>query len=583
MSVRLSFGSRAGGSTDYQGGSNSPGFFSRGPFDSLDALGEALRNEIHAAEQSSVPECTTVELSLSFGATLALHRPTIGPYASGGEHDLPEKFRVNHDGTTCEQGAHPRTTVGSIVNVNDGRSRQIVQRAASRGIIQAVEAADGYRYSFNNAWTAKDEEGSRFSYICQDSMQNKDRHANGFTRTLKHLKGEGERGPRKPTYDCKGSVSVKFSSGRQRVDVYYRHYAIHQTVAERKPPARPPPRPRVQKESGGLAAELQRETSNQAEQYASSALQMVNNPYQESPLAARSENSNIGRPLKRKRDYGPLAAMQTPRDPNKTLSLMELLKQSDTANAPTPASETAKPKLSNTAPPVNYELPSWQTPPPNLNKPTTNAPYQPPYPPPYQPTNQRQAAPQQRQPKQAPPGSQRSKQSSSQAPAQGLFTTMKPVNKDEYRITTPQTWQTPQTYFQPVQRAKTSCTHCRIGKKKCDEGHPCGSCIRSGRDCMYEGGPPHHQVSGTSPQHATSHATPTGSWGNMSSMPSPSNGWQSTPTYSSRPSSSQAYGSQRFVPGQQSSPPLAWSGGANPKSGATADKEESPDPWFPRR
>lgn len=470
MSVRLSFGSRAGGSTDYQGGSNSLGFFSRGPFDSVEALGEALKNEIQAAEESSVPECTTAELSLSLNAVLSLHRPTIGPYAEGGEHDLPEEFKVNHDGTTPEHGAHPCASVGAIVNVMDGKSRQIVQRAASRGIIQAVEGADGYRYSFNNAWTAKDGEGSRFSYICQDSMQNKDRHANGFTRTLKHLKGEGERGPRKPTYDCKGSVSVKFSSGRQRVDVYYRHYAIHQTVAERKPPPRPPPRakiPRPERESGGLAAALQRETSQQAEQYAGSALRVMENPYQESPLASRSENSNIGRPLKRKRDYAPPAPMQAPRDPSKPLSLMELLRQSDTANAPSPVSETAQPKAASMAPPVNYELPSWQTPPPALTRPSTNAPYQPPYPPPCQP-NQSQTSSQKRQQKQPVAQSHPSQPTSNQNnnQAQGLFTTMKPTSKEEYRITTPQTWQTPQAYFQPMQRAKTSCTNCRAGKKR---------------------------------------------------------------------------------------------------------------------
>lgn len=487
MSVRLSFGSRAGGSTDYQGGSNSMGFFSRGPFDSLEALGQALKDEIQAGEESSVPECTTAELSLSFNAIIPLHRPTIGPYAEGGDQDLPSEFKTNNDGTTPEQGQHPQNSVGAIVNVEDGRGRQIVQRAASRGIIQAIEAADGYRYSFNNAWTAKDGEGSRFSYICQDSMQNKDRHANGFTRTLKHLKGEGERGPRKPTYDCKGSVSVKFSSGRQRVDVYYRHYAIHQTVAERKPPARPPPRaqgargPRteVQRESGGLAAALQRESSLQAEQYASTALQMVDNPYQESPLAARSENSNIGRPLKRKRDHGPPpAAMQTPRDPSKPLSLIELLKQSETANAPNQASEAPQPRT-NLAPPVIYELPSWQTPPPVLNRPATNAPYNPPYPPPYpppyQPTQKQAPAAQKNQQKQNTLSKSRPSQlavsgsrGSNPGPPQpaGLFTTMKPTSRDEYRITTPQTWQTPQAYFQPVQRAKTSCTNCRLGKKR---------------------------------------------------------------------------------------------------------------------
>ncbi|KAG9665873.1 hypothetical protein KCU76_g18187, partial [Aureobasidium melanogenum] len=78
------------------------------------------------------------------------------------------------------------------------------------------------------------------SYTCLDSLENKDRHANGFraTNAATRRPGANTRGVRKPTYDCKGQIAVKFSAMRQSVEVVYKHHAIHKTVAERRPPPR---------------------------------------------------------------------------------------------------------------------------------------------------------------------------------------------------------------------------------------------------------------------------------------------------------------------------------------------------------
>lgn len=240
----------------------------------LDAMISALRADIEASAESPIPECTTTELSLHGSAFVPLLRPTIGPYAEGGAQDLPEEFKVNFpsqehkdqnaqsesqknnaDGSSSQPPPpkpsllrldplkdSPQATVDSTLTVSDSKVRAIVQRAASRGLVQHIENLDGFRYSFNNAWSAKDEDGLRFSYICQDSMQNKDRHANGFARTQKANQGDAQsstppvvRGPRKATYDCKGTVSVKFSAKLRAAVIQYRHYAIHGTVADRKP------------------------------------------------------------------------------------------------------------------------------------------------------------------------------------------------------------------------------------------------------------------------------------------------------------------------------------------------------------
>lgn len=245
-------------------------------FSTLDELITALKTEMEQDAAQMPPLTTTTELCLSAGAMLPLLRPTIGPYADGGEQDLPPDFKRHYlesspnsseDSTQTQLRSQlqqstgpnqvtpgsqkaedvikacPRADVSAILSVADPKIRSIIQRAASRGLVQHVENLDGFKYSFNNAWSAKDEDGLRFSYICQDSMQNKDRHANGYNRTQKRLENSGMRGPRKPTFDCKGSVSVKFSAKLQACVLQYRHCAVHSTVADRKPPPRPPPQP----------------------------------------------------------------------------------------------------------------------------------------------------------------------------------------------------------------------------------------------------------------------------------------------------------------------------------------------------
>lgn len=639
-SSRVSFGSRAGTAFDYPGGEVIIRSSTHtGAYDSLDALADALRTEIAAAAESEEPECTTLELSLSAGAVLELVRPGVGPYSDGGEQDLPVELKQmmggegedddnQGNGNGNARPRHPRAFVGHTINIADARQSAIVQRAASRGVIQAIENADGFRYSFNNAWTAKDGEGSRFSYICQDSMQNKDRHANGYPRTIKHLKGDiGSRGPRKPTYDCKGSVSIKFSTTKQRCDVYYRHYAIHSTVADRAQVPRPPAVRRpfvsrgallpqdvnsnlVAKPSGGLLATLQAET------YASSALAMVD----------RTEPSNIGRPLKRKRDDGPAK----PRNlPSKPMSLMEILSQSESAIKSSTASDSNNRQPPSRMPaPIAYELPSWQTPPPPLNNQRhdgTPAGYPAPYQPPYQPPQNRTPPPSvtatHLQPvKHRPPFKQKSpgQPDVPQPQPQGLFTTLKPmVNYPPANL--PGTMYAPTAtmhqnqsqvqsppalagyeMMQRHRRAKTSCVRCRQGKKKvcfkqystfvcmlihiqCDEGLPCSACVKSGfgtMDCVYEGPPP-FDADPTSftpggnrlPWKAHEKPSPFPVNSNAAAYPQSSAAANSQPlpwdTPASRTSS---------TPRSSSS---AWRPAAMTSGGV--ERAGSPDPWFPKR
>ncbi|KAK0890093.1 hypothetical protein LTR91_025516 [Friedmanniomyces endolithicus] len=339
----VSFGSRAGGASDY------------------------LANDISAYRQSNVngvyaslQELTNaLKPFIQEDATLPLLRPAIGSYSDTGEHDLPAEYKmVWTDGT-------------------EGFPITAYRAARSfRATVHALEATDGFKYSFNNAWAVKNEGGLRFSYICQDSMQNKDRHANDFTKTQKHLKiaGEGERGLGKSTYDCKGS-----SAGSLQ----------HQQVPEAQTRVR---RASTQKRS------------------------------------------------------------------NKPLSLVELLQQSEGAKSPT---ETEKVEVKPTAknavpPPIDYNLPSWQAPPPpplgrvaaRLANDKDPPPYGGwkgvPYPPPHQPQQYQQGISAQVPPvaiprvqsgyqtKPTPQAYQGLPQGKQHPKAQGLFSTPKPVRKEKY-------------------------------------------------------------------------------------------------------------------------------------------------------
>ncbi|CAK1365338.1 hypothetical protein CB0940_08923 [Cercospora beticola] len=490
--ARVSFGSRAGNATF--GGSHRQALI-HGPYNSLDELTNALQQEFETARLHTQSASTALELSLSLDAVVPLVRPGIGPYADGGDHDLPDEFKNGLYETQGEPDQkHPRAPCSAIINVMDPEAKKIVQRAASRGIMAAIEALDGFRYSFNNAWNAQNDEGARFSFICQDSMQNKDRHANGYTRVLKHLKDPtgNERGPRKPTYDCKGSVSVKFSTSKQSCEVFYRHNAIHETVAARKaaprtpgrpprvpgdwtraPNSAPPYAPRGEQDDGGLSAMLQAET-------ASSALAMVDS----SPTVSRPAptTSNMGRPLKRKREE-----FARPRPASyaadQSLSLADLLRRSETARvAPAPPGNSYNNFLQGAAA-VAYELPSWQKPPPSINRPPGGQPF----PLPYQP--QTKSTPAQPQTPIQPSNSRPPMAGGSQHSGPGLYTVMKVKNTPKSR-SLQQSYQAPMNeQLQSKPQAVLACTSCRIAKRRCDEARPmCGLCVKLNKtECHYEG------------------------------------------------------------------------------------------------
>jgi hypothetical protein len=271
----------------------------------LDELMGLLQAEVDAAAVNGVHECVKSELSLGGNAFVPLMRPNIGPYADGGNQDLPADFKKNftadiakekkasdeedraetqtqsqdtsqqlddahaaqpENGTSeAQQSAStstpqqtpnkpavpepedplkncPNATVDCILNIADTDVRAIIQRAASRGLVQRIVNMDGFKYMFNNFWTSRvDGDGLRFSYICRDSLQNKDRFAHvparPTTAAPSQLRAAAPRRT-KESWDCKGSISIKFSQAVGAIIIQYRHAAIHPTHASRKRPPR---------------------------------------------------------------------------------------------------------------------------------------------------------------------------------------------------------------------------------------------------------------------------------------------------------------------------------------------------------
>ena len=279
----------------------------------LDELMGLLQAEIDAAFKDGVHECVKTELSLGGNAFVPLMRPNIGPYADGGKQDLPADFKKNFPAdlakekrasqeednqaesqtqsqdpsqkdvdtpaTQPENGSSeaqepasssttqqtpsqpaiptpedplkkcPNATVDCILGIADTDLRSIVQRAASRGLVQRITNLDGYKYMFNNFWKSHhDGDGLRFSYTCRDSLQNKDRYAHVPARAT--TTPPARRAPNilarrvKESWDCMGSISIKFCQTVGAIIIQYRHAAIHPTHASRKRPPRKPARPK---------------------------------------------------------------------------------------------------------------------------------------------------------------------------------------------------------------------------------------------------------------------------------------------------------------------------------------------------
>ncbi|KAF2741278.1 hypothetical protein EJ04DRAFT_558006 [Polyplosphaeria fusca] len=138
------------------------------------------------------------------------------------------------NGASAKANRGPKVSMSileALAPTPDPKEKMRKQRAIAKCCVEAIQKADGYRYSFHNCWNSREDDSFRFSYYCNDSLLNKDRAANGKGAKL------GKRAT-KPVYDCRGVLSIKFSAIKQSLEVHYKHVPIHKTYEERAPPPR---------------------------------------------------------------------------------------------------------------------------------------------------------------------------------------------------------------------------------------------------------------------------------------------------------------------------------------------------------
>lgn len=170
------------------------------------------------------PEHTTLEFS--FPVTTAFmvpKREPIGP-------QTPEK-RIPYMYSAFNKTAV--SVIDALHIIEDPKEQALIQKAISKTLVESVQRADGYRYSFHNHWLSREDQASRFSYYCNDSVLNKGRAANeGAAKIRNSVK------IRKPVFECQGLLSIKFSVTKMSLELHYKHIPMHQTYEERAPPPR---------------------------------------------------------------------------------------------------------------------------------------------------------------------------------------------------------------------------------------------------------------------------------------------------------------------------------------------------------
>ncbi|KAF2028151.1 hypothetical protein EK21DRAFT_102004 [Setomelanomma holmii] len=175
-----------------------------------ESLDGALRNELEKNASSLIPVEIVTEFVFAAASTITI--PVV--------HQLALKALIQ-----------PADHLQSIT-VDYALCRDIDVRS----IIEAIQDADGFKYSERSAQSKEGGDGARLKYVCQDSLQNRDRK-NNMKKEKHHDSEESETQPKKrgqvllPTYGCGGAIHVKFSIERQAINVVYKHNPIHTSPA----------------------------------------------------------------------------------------------------------------------------------------------------------------------------------------------------------------------------------------------------------------------------------------------------------------------------------------------------------------
>ncbi|KAF2821330.1 hypothetical protein CC86DRAFT_459005 [Ophiobolus disseminans] len=182
----------------------------------LESLDGALRNELDKNASSLIPVEIVTEFVFATTSTITIpvaQQPALEALIEPA--DYMQSITVDY----------------ALCRDIDGKDRMKVQRAIARSIMEAIQQADGFKYSERSAQSKEGGDGARLKYVCQDSLQNNDRKNNIKKEKMQHNESEDQ--PKKkgnaplPTFDCGGAVHIKFSLKREAINVVYKHNPIH--------------------------------------------------------------------------------------------------------------------------------------------------------------------------------------------------------------------------------------------------------------------------------------------------------------------------------------------------------------------
>ncbi|KAF2678125.1 hypothetical protein K458DRAFT_317558 [Lentithecium fluviatile CBS 122367] len=190
---------------------------------STESLDGALRNELEKSATSLIPVEIVTEFVFALQSTITVPM-TQQSHLDALFHpaDYPQSITVDH----------------ALCRSIDGKERLKLQRAIARSFIETIQDIDGFKYAERQAWNKDGSDGTRFKYVCADSLQNRDRKNNlkkekGGETTEDEVQRKRKGNPELATYDCGGSIHIKFSTKRDAINVVYKHNPIHRDVESR--------------------------------------------------------------------------------------------------------------------------------------------------------------------------------------------------------------------------------------------------------------------------------------------------------------------------------------------------------------
>jgi hypothetical protein len=231
---------------------------------SLDEMETLLRKHIEVCKNKTITETVYAQFLFSKEVTFDIKD------TSDGIRDVfPHMQDAKYNNLSPGESV-PLPVKEAVNQMGDTKIKLKRQRVIGKMLMGCIEKVDGFNYFEKEAWDTKHADGYRFKYICRESYQNKDRAANkprkstdpmSFQHTPSNAgtpvppSAEGEQPgevsewfkkhgitppaaespARLPTYDCKGSIFVKFSASQGVVDVVYQHLPVHNSTNERAP------------------------------------------------------------------------------------------------------------------------------------------------------------------------------------------------------------------------------------------------------------------------------------------------------------------------------------------------------------